>query len=300
MLLAQIASAGNITVVRDGTFETLGVLRRPEQGMLVFLEHAKFLPSVRRMSEATCVITTPAIARAAVGAAAVGAKGLATSDTPRWAFHRIHAHLALKTAFYWTDFKTEIHSSARIHPRAVVAKRNVRIGPGTVVEANATIDERCIIGAHVTIRSGAVLGSAGFQTIRTEGRVEEMVHAGGVAVDDGAHILANAVVAPAIFRSFTRIGAQARVGNCACISHGVQLGARSHVGHGSVVCGYAAIGSDVWVGPGATLTNNITVGDGANVTIGAVVIRDVKPGQRVAGNFAVAHRALLKHVATLR
>ena len=312
MRLSDVSSVGNITVVRDGTFDTLGFLSRPEPAMLVFVEQPRFLASLKRVPEVSCVITTREIAKMTGDG-----YGLALSEAPRWAFHQIHAFLATPAtarpgrrrssraaglgdgSFYWQTFKNKIDPSARIHPRAIVATRNVRIGAGTVVEANAVISERCVIGAHVIIRSGAILGSAGFLSVRSGDQVEELVHAGGVTVDDGAHILANAVVAPAIFHGSTRIGPQARIGNCACVSHNAQVGARSYVGHGSVVCGFVHIGSDVWIGPGATLTNNISVGDRANVTLGAVVIRDVNAGQRVAGNFAVAHRALLKHVATL-
>jgi len=43
------------------------------------------------------------------------------------------------------------------------------------------------------------------------------------------------------------------------------------------------IGQDVWIGGRAILLPGITVGDGAIVAAGAVVTKDVKSGERVAG-----------------
>jgi len=48
--------------------------------------------------------------------------------------------------------------------------------------------------------------------------------------------------------------------------------------------GVPVIGNDVVIGAGACVLGPITVGDGAMVAAGAIVIRDVKPGQTVAGN----------------
>jgi acetyltransferase-like isoleucine patch superfamily enzyme len=112
--------------------------------------------------------------------------------------------------------------------------------------------------------------------------------------------MSNAVVAAAIFHDFTQIGPEVRIGNCAFVSHGVRIGKGSSIGHGAVVAGYVEIGEEVQIGPGATLVNGIRIGHRAHVAIGSVVIGNVEPEQRVAGNFAVGHRALLKHLASIR
>ncbi len=67
-----------------------------------------------------------------------------------------------------------------------------------------------------------------------------------------------------------------------------------------MVAGYVQIGEDAWIGPGASLVNGIRIGHRAHVALGSVVIGNVDPEQRVAGNFAVGHRALLKHLASIR
>jgi acetyltransferase-like isoleucine patch superfamily enzyme len=44
------------------------------------------------------------------------------------------------------------------------------------------------------------------------------------------------------------------------------------------------IGDDVWIGYNAAILKGVTVGDGATIEPGAVVVEDVPPGARVAGN----------------
>jgi UDP-3-O-[3-hydroxymyristoyl] glucosamine N-acyltransferase len=294
MLLSEVYKSGNCDIVRDAHFKSVGFLSDPQPSMLVFLESRRFLSTLRRTREATCIIT-PAEYAGEVDFI----EGLAITAEPRLAFHQIHEFLALQTPFYWTDFATEIDPTASVHPTACVAARNVRIGPRTRVEANSTILERCTVGADAVVHSGVVLGSVGFQTTRCSNGMKEMTHAGSVEIHDRAQILANAVVARGVFQQATVIGCDARIGACAFVSHNVQIGARTFVGHGAVINGNVKIGDDVWIGPSSSIANSVSIGERAEVTLGSVVIGDIEAGARVAGNFAIEHRLLLKHVAKI-
>ena len=150
----------------------------PLPKMLVFLENARQLPLLRHL-DAACVLTTAALAPEMSGI-----PGLAVSAGPRLAFFQIHNYLCRHTDFFWTDFDTEIGAGTVIHPRAVIAERNVRIGPACRIGPNVTVAEHCIIGAGVVLRPGAVLGAEGFQTSRFPGCVLDMEHAGGLRVGD--------------------------------------------------------------------------------------------------------------------
>src|SRR3989442_1405199 len=52
---------------------------------------------------------------------------------------------------------------ARVHERAYIAPRSVRIGARVIVEPNATVLERVTIGDDTIVRAGAVVGSEGFE-----------------------------------------------------------------------------------------------------------------------------------------
>jgi UDP-3-O-[3-hydroxymyristoyl] glucosamine N-acyltransferase len=224
--------------------------------------------------------------------------GVAVSPEPRAAFARLHNDLALR-GFYWEDFPTVIDPTARIHPTAWIAERNVRIGAATDIQPNVTVLERCVIGEGVAVGAGAVLGGVGFQTVRTTRPMIEMNHAGGLFVQDGVRILPGAVVATGLFRQSSSISEDCRIGSNAFVSHAVQLGMRVFVGHGAVINGSVTVGTDSWIGPGAVVSQNVRIGEKACVSLGAVVIRNVAAGARVSGNFAVSHRRLLRMLAGL-
>src|SRR5260370_9313954 len=199
MLLAEVAKIGELEITRDAAFQTLGFLSNTLPGMVGFLEDERYLPLLERTAEAACVITTPALAPLTGKCA-----GCAISAEPRRSFHLIHTHLA-NCGFYWTDFETQIHSSARIHPRAWVAENNVRIGPGTQVGANATILERSVLGAENVIGPGRGLGSPRFQSLPFVYPTQKMFHSCTLSVADRVHILANAVIASALVHQSTQI-----------------------------------------------------------------------------------------------
>jgi UDP-3-O-[3-hydroxymyristoyl] glucosamine N-acyltransferase len=293
MRLSEIGEVAGIAVRRDGDFQTLGFVSDRQQNLLVFLEDARFLRALRQNPTVSAVLTTGELA-----CSVPGDMGVAVSPEPRAAFARLHNDLALR-GFYWEDFPTVIDPTARIHPTAWIAERNVRIGAATDIQPNVTVLERCVIGEGVAVGAGAVLGGVGFQTVRTTRPMIEMNHAGGLFVQDGVRILPGAVVATGLFRQSSSISEDCRIGSNAFVSHAVQLGMRVFVGHGAVINGSVTVGTDSWIGPGAVVSQNVRIGEKACVSLGAVVIRNVAAGARVSGNFAVSHRRLLRMLAGL-
>jgi UDP-3-O-[3-hydroxymyristoyl] glucosamine N-acyltransferase len=293
MHLSEVENAASMAVRRDGDFQTLGFLSDTYPHHLVFLENHGFLRALQRNRSVSAVLTTAELADAVPRDLAV-----AICDQPRIVFADLHHELALR-GFYWDDFPTVIDPSAKVHPTAWIAERNVRIGAASEIAPNATVLERCVIGENVAVGAGAVLGGVGFQTVRSSEPMLEMNHAGGLLVESRARILPGAVIATGLFRQNTVISEDARVGSNAFVSHGVQLGRRVFVGHGSVINGNVAVGAESWIGPGAIVSQNLRIGEKAFVSLGAVVIRNLAAGARVSGNFAVPHRRLLRILATL-
>jgi UDP-3-O-[3-hydroxymyristoyl] glucosamine N-acyltransferase len=293
MRLSEVENAAGIVVRRDGDFHTLGFICDAYPQQLVFLENRAFLRALQRNRSVSAVLTTAELADAVPRGVAV-----ATCDQPRTVFANLHNELALR-GFYWDDFPTFVDPSAKVHPTAWIAERNVRIGAASQIAPNATVLERCVVGEDVVVGAGAVLGGVGFQTVRSTEPMIEMNHAGGLLVESRAHILPGAVIATGLFRQNTLISEEARVGSNAFVSHGVQLGRRVFVGHGSVINGHVSVGAESWIGPGAIVSQNLRIGENAFVSLGAVVIRNLAAGARVSGNFAVPHRRLLRMLATL-
>jgi UDP-3-O-[3-hydroxymyristoyl] glucosamine N-acyltransferase len=293
--LTEVPVLKREAIVRDGEFRSLGFVIHSRAQMLVPLYDARYLDAYEQAGHVACAIATRALA-----AKVPPGQGLVIDDDPATLLYKIHIHLAENTKFYGEDFATEIDPSARIEPGAHVAGRNVRIGAGTVIEPNATILERSIIGANVIIRAGCVVGAQGFGIRDMDGKRINIPHAGGVRIEDNVEILSNCSIAKGTFGSFTTIGRDTKINACTYVAHNVTIGERCQVAASAVLAGSVRLGNDVWIGPNSTISNGVNVGERAKVSLGAVVTRDVPAGARVTGNFAVEHEKFLGFLKSIR
>jgi len=295
MWLSDAGAFTALDVITDGPFEVLGIASHRTPGLLVFAEEPRWMAAIGRNPAVTSVITTLELADQVPAGVA-----FAVSTAPRRSFFELHNALACIDGFYWTDFATEIDPGARIHPRAFVAERNVRIGAECIVEAHANVLERVVLGAGCILRTGSTIGSHGFEFKRVDGRVLSVAHAGGVRLGDAVEVQANSAISRAVFGGFTDVGHDTKLDNLVHVAHNARIGARCLLAAQAMIAGSATVGDDVWIGPGVCVSSGVTVGNGANLTIGSVVTRDVDAGQHVTGNFAVDHRRFLSHLRTMR
>ncbi len=292
--LAGIAALCGLAVLRDTEVANLGFVSSPMPGMLTFAETESFVDSaVQRGCQA--LIVPPALVPRVPEQI-----GVIVSDAPGSTFRVLHEALAQGTDFYGADVESRIHPGARVHPTASIDTHNVLIADGVEIGAGCVLSGRVKVGRRVQVHPGSVIGAAGFQTMRVDGRLVELGHVGGVTIGDDAVVFANATIARGLFRQNTVIGEGCRIGNNAFVSHNTQLGRNTTVGHGTVVNGNVNAGAEVWIGPGACVANNVTIGDGARVDLGATVIGSLDAGEHVGGPPAIDHRTVLREVATWR
>lgn len=284
-------------VSRAGDFESLGLLSHEQPRMLVSYFDTRWAEDLARNSNISCVLTTPELAPKVLGRLAT--VGVVTVRDPKSAFYQLHAHLAA-TDFFWKPFPTEIAPDATVHPRAYVAPTDVRIGPGSVIEANANVLERSILGRNVVIRTGAVIGGEDLEAKLVAEKFVIVAHAGGVELEDNVEVQSNAVVMRSVHGGRTVVGTESKVGALAHVAHSSRIGKRCFIGPCVLVGGSSIIGDDVRIAPNATISSEIRVGDGAHVTLGAVVTRDVPAGARVSGNFAIDHDRFISFVKAIR
>jgi len=294
VLLSELDTVPPITVVRDGPFRSLGFIDHEADELLVPLYEGRYLDWLLKPN-IKCVITSEGLADRVPQRL-----GLVLDADPKTRFYAIHDHLCRHTDFYGPSVTTRIAETALVHPRAYVAPDDVEIGPGAVLEPHATILERTRLGEGVIIRAGTVVGAEGFGALRLGEHQVHVPHAGSVHIAERVQILSNCTIVRATFSGATTIGAETIVNAQSYIAHNVRIGQRCRIAAGAVIAGSVRIGDDVWIGPNAVLSNGVRIGDGASVTLGAVVIRDVAPGERVSGHFAIAHRKFLSFLARSR
>ena len=295
MKLSEVQDKGNIELIRDGKFESLGLVTYNNPKQLTFIEDPKYIAMLLKKPNVSCVVTTEELIKSIPKELGIG-----ISKNPKKSFYEIHNYLAKDTDFYWKPFKTEIAYNAKIHPTAYIAKENVRIGERCYIGPNVSILEGSILEDDIIVRAGSVIGSEGFQFIRFGKEIMPIIHAGGVLLHNRVEIQSNCCVDKALFGGFTEIGEDTKVENLTHIGHHVIIGKRCLLTANAMVAGSTRIGNDVWIGPSASISSELVIGDGASVTIGSVVTKNVAPGQRVTGNFAIDHDKFIAFLKTIR
>ncbi|HEV8655518.1 MAG TPA: UDP-3-O-(3-hydroxymyristoyl)glucosamine N-acyltransferase [Candidatus Limnocylindria bacterium] len=296
MRLSDAAARAPLRSVRDADFDDLALLGTGAGRVLVYAGDARSLERLAKTGAAAAIVTTAELA-----GAVPSSLGLAVADHPEAAFYDLHRWLHASSDFYWRDAPTTIDASARVHERAYVAPRNVRIAARVVVEPNATILERVAIGEDTIVRAGAVLGSEGFEfkgPAMRQGRAARaewdygttnvaVPHAGSVEIGARVEIQANSTVDRSLFRLPTRIGDDTKIDNLVHVAHSVRIGARCLIAAGATLAGSVVVGDEVWIGPHAVISSGVRLGDRAAIVIGSTITKDVAPGERVASDLRV-------------
>lgn len=293
MRMADLFVEGQEKVERDGDFEIFGMVGDGGGRLCVPVSTEAFLATASSNPNVVAMISSPDLAGQVPDRFA-----LAVSQDPMNMLYRNHQ--------LRKEFGADIHirpnriaATAQVHPAAYIAETGVTIGDHAIVSPLAVVEPGTVIGNHAVIGPGVVLGGNGFEIRSIDGEHTVVWHAGGVSIGDHAEIMSNTVVVRALFGGFTRVGAYSVVDNLCHIAHNVTIGERCKVVACVMLGGSSTIEDGAWVGPNSTISNGLTIGQGASVTLGAVATRDVPAGQRVSGNFAVPHSALLKWVKSL-
>jgi acyl-[acyl carrier protein]--UDP-N-acetylglucosamine O-acyltransferase len=277
---------------RDADFFSVAKIPSRVGARLVPLTSLKYLAELEiNIAGIAAVVCTPDIADSVpteIGCAV-------TSNPVEVAFH-IHDALNNRAGYFWSDFPTDIHATARVHPRAFVAEQNVVIGEGSIIGPHATIGERSLIGAGCYIGAGTVIGCEAFEVPVINGRKQLYPQAGGVRIRDNAVICSNSSVARSSFPAFTEIGEGCMLDNHVHVAHDCALATGCTITHGTLLAGRVQLEAGVYVGPNTSISNGILVGKNAKLSIGSTVVKDVQEGTRVTGNFAIEHGRFIRNL----
>jgi UDP-3-O-[3-hydroxymyristoyl] glucosamine N-acyltransferase len=293
-ILSELTPLTSMVVIRDGQIGDLGMLNSSGSAILVPFFDPEYLPQLSKNENISAVLTTPELV-----SLIPDQLGVATSNDPLSAFFTLHSNLC-QSEFYWRSFKSQLSASARLHPTSFVAERDVQIGDRTTIGPGAIVLERSIIGEDVVIHPGVVIGTEGFEVRQVFYAQLVIPHAGGVRIGDRVQLQANTCVSRALFRGFTEIAEDSAVDNLVHVGHGARIGRRCRIASCTNIAGSVTIDDDVWIGPNSTISNGLHIGEKAQISLGAVVTRDVAPGKKVSGNFAVDHRKFLQFIRQIR
>jgi bifunctional UDP-N-acetylglucosamine pyrophosphorylase/glucosamine-1-phosphate N-acetyltransferase len=185
-----------------------------------------------------------------------------------------------------------------VDPDTTYLEPELKIGRDTVIYPNSSVGrlsqlgEGCAIGPNTRL-SNARLGAG--VTVR-ESVVIDSVIGSDVTIGPYAHLRADSTLADRVrIGNFveikqSKLAAGVKASHLSYLGDAI-VGEETNIGAGTITCNYdgenknpTVIGHDVFIGSNSSLVAPISIGDGAMTGAGAVVIRDVPPGERVAGN----------------
>jgi UDP-3-O-[3-hydroxymyristoyl] glucosamine N-acyltransferase len=192
--------------------------------------------------------------------------------------------------------QVRLGASATLLPH-VVLYRGVRAGSNFFAHAHAVVRENCILGDHVTLENGAVVGADGFGFAKTEaGHWEKIPQSGPVRLGSRVDVQANACIDRATVGE-TAIGDGTKVDNLVQVGHGSKVGENTLICAQTGLAGSSVIGNNVILAGQTGVAGHCTLGDGVILTAQSAVSHDVPPGKTLSGSPGFDNRIWLRAVA---
>ena len=290
-------------------------LEQAAKGQISLFCSPSLAPAFAR-TEASLVVTSRKLA-----ALPHNGSALLLAEDPRLAFARIgQLFYPRDAAKGFVHAKAVIASSAGIGADCSIAAgavigENVVLGPRCRIGANAVLEDGVVLGSDVSVGAGTVIshalignrvtistnvsiGGAGFGFVPGPKGLVRISQVGRVIIGDDADIGSNCAIDRGCLGD-TVIGPMTALDNLVQIGHNVVIGKACVFAGQAGVAGSTTIGDFVMVGGGVSISDHLTVGSGAKIAGKSGVMRDVAPGEIVAGYPAVPVRQWHRQTAAL-
>jgi UDP-3-O-[3-hydroxymyristoyl] glucosamine N-acyltransferase len=313
MNLGELAIRLGAELRGDPDIEVTGVKGIEEAGPsdITFVANPKYA-GLARTTHAAAIIVEPEFQEISTTTLRI--------KNPYFAFSR-----ALGLFYQAPHYAPGIHATAVVDPSATVGKGThigpyAVIGPNVVVGPNATIlahvvlypgvqvgshffahahsvvREHCILGDHVTLENGAIVGGDGFGFAKNEsGRWEKIPQSGPVRLGNYVDVQSNATVDRATVGA-TEIGDGTKIDNLVQIGHGSTVGKDTLICAQTGLAGSSVIGNNVILAGQVGIAGHLAVGDGVIITAQSAVSHDVAPGKMISGSPGFDNRLWLRAV----
>jgi UDP-3-O-[3-hydroxymyristoyl] glucosamine N-acyltransferase len=277
-----------------------------------FFAHRRYLSDLATTRAAACFITAEDAGKLPPGCAAlITPEPQAAYARAAAALHRIRRHAAADPAVHPSATLEDgvvLHHGAVVGPGALIG-RGTSIGSGAVIGPGVAIGRDCSIGAkvviafaligdHVRILAGAVIGEAGFGVAVGRNGIMDAPQLGRVILQDHVSIGAAACVDRGAWDD-TVIGENSKIDNLVQIAHNVRLGRSCVIAALTGLSGSVTVGDGAMFGGQAGVADHLTIGAGAQIAAGAGVMHDVPAGERWAGAPAKPIRRFMRESAWL-
>jgi UDP-3-O-[3-hydroxymyristoyl] glucosamine N-acyltransferase len=190
----------------------------------------------------------------------------------------------------------KIGANATLLPHVVIYAGS-QIGSHFFAHAHSVVREHCILGDHVTLENGAVIGADGFGFAKNEqGHWEKIPQSGLVRLGNRVDVQANACVDRATV-GVTEIAAGAKIDNLVQVGHGSRVGENTMICAQTGLAGSSVVGKNAILAGQTGIAGHCTVGDGVILTAQSAVSHDVPAGKMISGSPGFENRVWLRAVA---
>lgn len=178
----------------------------------------------------------------------------------------------------------------------VVLYPGVQTGDYFFAHAHAVVRENCVLGDHVTLENGAIVGADGFGFAKNEdGQWEKIPQSGPVRLGNRVDVQANACIDRATVGA-TEIGDGTKVDNLVQVGHGSRVGQNTLLCAQTGLAGSSMIGNNVILAGQTGIAGHCTVGDGVILTAQSAVSHDIPAGKMISGSPGFDNRIWLRAV----
>lgn len=298
--LSDLAEFVDGQIVGDHTLTISGVasIDTAVHSDITFALNEKFAAEARE-SRAACIIVPRNISECG--------KTLLQVDNPRFAFAKIAALFAdgpgispgihptavvARTAVIGREAaigaRVVIEDGAVIEDSAVIFPgvyigRGSRIGAGSVIHPNVTIEYGIFIGANCVVHAGTVIGSDGFGFVENGGKHYKIPQIGTVTIEDNVEIGSNCAIDRAAAGA-TIIRSGTKIDNLVHVAHNVVIGHDCLIIAQVGISGSVTIGDNVILAGQVGVAGHLEIGDRTVVAAKSGVTKSL-PGAMHASGF---------------
>lgn len=296
--------------------EDVGPLENLNKGILACFHNTKYKSSLQNAKNGFCILKKED--RELLPANVIG---LFTS-TPYRAFGKAVLYFYPKPTSSGEISKfADIHPTARIGKNCeiesfVAVKAHAQIGDNTIIRSHCTIGEHVTIGNdsllesgititntiagdRLYIKAGARIGQAGFGFHMDEKGHFDIPQIGCVLIGSDVQIGANTTIDRGSQHD-TKIGNFCRIDNLVQIAHNVELGDGCVIVAQVGIAGSSKLGKFVIAAGQVGIAGHLVIGDGVKIAAQSGIMRNVSPGETIAGSPAISVRDWHKQTVALQ
>ncbi len=203
-------------------------------------------------------------------------------------------------AFVYLGENVRIGNNVKIFPGCVLGN-GVRVADNSILHAGVKIYHECIVGKHVTLHAGVVIGGDGFGFApQTDGAYKKVPQIGNVVIEDFVEIGANTTIDRATIGS-TIIRTGVKLDNLIQVGHNVEIGANTVIAALTGISGSTKIGKNVMMGGQVGIVGHITIADGTKIAGQSGISKTIRePNKSFIGSPAMDVAVALRNQVVAR